>query len=240
MSLYTPIAKYSLRKEDINNYVIRHKQCRQLGDNYYIVSINPYVNELLKTSLPIITIGDTLDDGIYIYIVLGLGKEPPVLYMIKTLTMYEFGTKHQQLVHRIACTKNKCKKYNIYYAGELIKLENNISFNFYSGTFKMENINQHDIEFITELISSFEPGLNINFINEPIITDDNLILTDNDLQMFNSFGAIVYKFDNLDECMSYVDYFNVSASYPPPTKKLPRLKCKMYGGKKTKKQKLLV
>lgn len=243
---YTPKVKYSLSQKSINNYIIRHKQCQQINDKYYIISINPYVNDLLKSYLPISTEVNSLGDGIYIYIVLGFDDDEPSLYIIKTLTMYEFGTKHQQLVHRIACENNVCKKYKLFYAGELMKHGDNVLFNFYSGTFDMKNkilkkTKHYDVQFMEELIHRNASHVTVEFTDDPIITEDKFILTYEDLQLFKSFGASIFEFDSLEECKNYKDYFNVNPSYNPNERS--KLMQKMltvsnaYGGKKTKKHK---
>ena len=107
---YTPEPKYSMTHSNINN------QCGKINDKYYLIEINPYTNELLTSSLPIFTNINELENGIYIYVVLGFDVlDVPQIYLLKTLNLYELGTKHQQLIHRISYINNKCKKFKLYY-----------------------------------------------------------------------------------------------------------------------------
>jgi len=194
---YTPTPVYKLTRNNINAYILTHHQCQQLNDKYYIVGINPYTNQQLHLTLPIITNLHGLDDGFYIYVLLSLDNGEPSMYFIKTYTSYEIGTKHQQLIYRIACNNQTCKKYNLYYAGELQKRGNEIKFNFYSGTFKMATKLKktklpQDIEYMKQhILSLCDEGIYIQFMDEPIITSENILFTQKDLDDLKHLGANV-------------------------------------------------
>ena len=78
---YKPTSKYSLTKKSIDdNYYIQHTQCNEINGKYYIININPYTNELLQESLPLITDVNDLKNGIYTFIVLGFDDEETQIY----------------------------------------------------------------------------------------------------------------------------------------------------------------
>jgi len=118
-----------------------------------------------------------------------------------------------ELIHRIVCENNVCKKYNLYYAGELIKQDSHITFNFYSGTFKMEaKIKKRelpmDIQYVSKMLNENNTYI-VDFSDTPIITSESLIFTD-DLQLFKSFGASIYEFDNKEKCKKYLKLLGFS------------------------------
>ena len=118
---------FNLTKKGVNdNYTIYHRQCQEVNGKYYLIIINPYTNVHLL-SLPITTNINELDNGLYVYVMLSLNNEEPIMYYIKTNTISEFGTKHHQLIHRISCQNDTCKKYKLYYAGEIEKNNNQVS-----------------------------------------------------------------------------------------------------------------
>jgi hypothetical protein len=249
---YIPQSKYSLTKNSINKYSIFHNQCQLLNDKYYLVYLNPYENENLNSSLPIYNNVNELNDGIYIFVILGFNENPPSVFFLKTFTLYEIGTKHHQLIHRIVCENNVCKKYNLYYAGELIKQGSHITFNFYSGTFKMETKIKKkelpmDIQYVSQMLNENNTHI-VDFSDTPIITSESVIFTEDDLQLFKSLGASIYEFDNKEKCKKYLTYFGVSplkqTSFPPKLYEKIMTDSKKYGGKyrylqKTKKRKIL-
>lgn len=233
---YFPEPAYNLTTNSINSYRILHRQCRELNGKYYIIDINPYKNKQLHSLLPIITNLNELEDGVYVYVLLSLDNSPPEIYLIKTYTSFEIGTKHQQLTHRIACSNNVCKKYKLYYAGELNKTGNEIKFNFYSGTFKMEskikkNTLPKDIEFMKEYLSNnYSSNESIEFMDEPIITKENIVFTERDLHELKGLGATIYEFDDKETCKKYYPLMVVSANNN--TKKRINLteNTRLYGG----------
>lgn len=247
---YTPSPAYNLSMGRLNTYSLQHHQCQELNEKYYLVLIDPYNNENLHNSLPIVTNLNELENGLYIYVLLSLDDNPPTIYCIKTYNLYELGTKHQQLIHRIACSNGECKKYVLYYAGELEKTQSSIIFNFYSGTFKMETKLKkrtipNDIDFMrTNIISLLEnPSLSVEYIDAPLITSNRteLQLTQTDLDFFKSLGAIIYVFDNKEKCKQYLLSAAVSPSktkYELPSKMQIKITndATLYGGKKSNKR----
>jgi hypothetical protein len=244
---YTPEPKYSMTHSNINNFRINHNQCGKINDKYYLIEINPYTNELLTSSLPIFTNINELDNGIYIYVVLGFDvlefddNDVPQIYLLKTLNLYELGTKHQQLIHRISCINNKCKKFKLYYAGELKKTDDTILFNFYSGTFKMETKIKkkhlpNDVEYMSQLLNSELP---VEFIQTPLITSDAFTLTEYDLDLYKSMGATIHEFEDKELCRNYSKYFYTNPKQKIPEKIQQKLATEsiLYGGKTKRRHK---
>lgn len=195
--------------------IIRYNQCQQFGDKFYMVELNPYGNELLERLTPIVVDPDTIETGVYTFVVLSLGhEEVPKLYMMKTLNFYEIGTKHQQLINRIACIKKECVEYVIYYAGELFKTpKNNILFNFSSGTYMKDKLHEEEtpegIEYITNTLHELTGSkYDIEFTKFPLITNQILPLTLEDIKLYLECGAIIREFSSKIECVSYKEFYN--------------------------------
>lgn len=194
---------------------IRYNQCQQLGDHFYMIELNPYGNKLLERLTPIIVVQDTIENGIYTFVVLSLGhKNAPKLYIMKTLNFYEIGTKHQQLINRIACIKKECVEYVIYYAGELLKTpDDTILFNFSSGTYMKDKLHEEEtpegIEYITNTLNELTSSkYNIEFTDGPLITSQILPLTSEDIQLYLECGATIREFSSKTECVKYKEFYN--------------------------------
>lgn len=256
---FIPISKYkSLTLKTLNkkNKYIINNQCLQIGDKYYLVQIDPYYNMLLHDINPILENPVDFDDGIYMYVILSLDGSLPILYAIKVLSLYEFGTKHQQLIQRIACNESSCKKIQLYYAGEIMKNNDNLTFNFFSGTYKMKKkINKKElptaIMFTTNLINNVTNNkYNTQFIDKPLLTNDILPLTHNDLNKLKEIGATIIEFNNKNDCTDFF-YWSKRAdiksiisnrehdlySKIKDTEQKYLQSSVYYGGKKTKKNK---
>lgn len=244
-TMYTPDPAYKLSHSSINNYQINHNQCHSLNEKYYLIMIDPYTNEALKETLPIITNMTELDNGLYIYVMLSFDNEPPVMYCMRTYTLFEIGTKHHQLIHRIACLNESCKRYLLYYAGELEKTDDLITFNFYSGTFNMQTKitkkkMSKDIEFVKTYMSSFlNDALEVEFVDSPLITRDKLLFTYEDLDTLKRIGAIIYEFDDREICKQHARRVAVSPLFSTNQQKPdPNIlrHSVLYGGKTKKRR----
>jgi hypothetical protein len=251
---YIPTNTYRFNTRHIKSMIIKHPQCHMLNDKYYLVDFDSYCynirhpNKTCKNFPIIINLNELDEGGIYVYVLLSFNDNEPIMYLIKTYTVYEFGTKHQQLIYRITCDNRGCKNYNLYYAGELQKKDNKIIFNFYSGTFMKDKLNPetltNDIEFMRNHISLllFNPDIDIIFTDEPIITNENIIFTYDDLDQLKTLGAIVYEFDNKEDCKNHIKRTKVIAETPriaKPNKQILKTNTsRLYGGKmkKTKKR----
>lgn len=208
-----PISPIELTREKIASQWVTHKQCAYIGDDYFSIKFNSGIN--LSTFTPILTQDNVLDDGIYTWVILSLNNEPPRMYLKKTLTSYEFGTKHQEILYSISCANDICNDYNLYYAGELLKNGNNIYFNLESGTYMKEKLNPKKQTLGTIKASKINARDMINerinktgeFIIEEVdksfITHEGIPLTSNDLKIYSDLGAKIYKFNNAEDCAAF-------------------------------------
>ena len=208
-----PISPIELTREKIASQWVTHKQCAYIGDDYFSIKFNSGIN--LSAFTPILTQDNVLDDGIYTWVILSLNNEPPRMYLKKTLTSYEFGTKHQEILYSISCANDICNDYNLYYAGELLKEGNNIYFNLESGTYMKEKLNPkkktlgtikaskiNARDMINERINKIG-GLTIEEVDKSFITHEGIPLTLNDLKIYSDLGAKIYKFNNAENCATF-------------------------------------
>jgi len=212
---FIPIPKYTLSKNRIekkSKHII-NQQCLAVNDRYYTVEIDPVHNTHLNQIIPVLTNPHTLNDGLYTYVILSFEDEAqPSIYAVKTLNEYEFGTKHHQLVHRvIACKDDKaCKKFRLYYAGEMMKTDDTLFYNFYSGTFKMaKKIRKREYYttatmFMNNLLRhTTNNKYKIEFVDEALFTKENLKVSLHDLELYREAGAKVYGFPTKNDCENY-------------------------------------
>ena len=208
-----PISPIGLTREEIASQRFTHKQCAYIGDKYYSIKFNSGIN--LYEISPILTQDNVLDDGIYTWVILSLNKESPRMYFKKTLTSYEFGTKHQQILHSISCANGICNDYNLYYAGELLKKGNNIYFNLESGTYMKERLNPKKKTLGTIKASKINARdmindrinktgeLTIEEVDKSFITHEGIPLTQNDLKIYSDLGAKIYEFNSAEKCAEF-------------------------------------
>ena len=213
-----PISPTELTKAKIASQWVTHKQCAYIGKDYYAIFFDSDVN--LSSTMPILDQDDKLEDGIYTWVILSLNdnddkNDEPRMYLKKTLTSYEFGTKHQEILYHITCKHMQCENYKLYYAGELLKEGNTIKFNLESGTYMKESLNPKKRTMGTIKMSKITAGeminerlnktgkLTIKEGNDTFITHESIPLTENDLKIYNFFGAKIYKFDNPESCKTF-------------------------------------
>ena len=134
------------------------------------------------------------------------GNAQPQLYASKTVNMYEFGTKHQQIMYRKA-RHDTTAEYKIYATGEIMCVnENTLLFNFISGTYKMKKHisarrTKYEQAYITYLMRNIAPKyMNILFQKEVLITDDALPLTRQELSRLRRHNIPLFMFDTQNQC----------------------------------------
>jgi hypothetical protein len=134
------------------------------------------------------------------------GNAQPQLYAAKTVNMYEFGTKHQQIMYRKA-RQDTTAEYKIYATGEIMCVnENTLLFNFISGTYKMKrHISarraKYEQAYITYMMRNIAPKyMNILFQKEVLITDDVLPLTRQELSRLRRHNIPLFMFDTQTQC----------------------------------------
>jgi hypothetical protein len=128
--------------------------------------------------------------------------------------MFEFGTKHHQIMYRLATrsgddanNSQKDKKYIIYAAGEIMcENENTIIFNFLSGTYRMKKCisnrrRKYEEAYITHMMKSIAPSYtNINFQEEVLVTENTVPLTKEYLSILRRYNIPVFLHDTREKC----------------------------------------
>lgn len=136
------------------------------------------------------------------------GNARPQLYAAKTVNMYEFGTKHQQIMYRKARRDAAAPaEYRIYATGEIMCVnENTLLFNFISGTYKMKRRisarrAKYEQAYITYMMRNIAPKYtNILFQKEVLITGDVLPLTKQELSRLRRHNIPLFMFDTQNQC----------------------------------------
>jgi len=202
---------------------------------YYYIHINSYdaslnVKNLIDKVSPFLKNPSTFESGAYYtYMIVALSpscnemsnpkpKPKPELYVTKTANMFEFGTKHHQIMHRLAkhnkeeggvnnVNNNKNQEYIIYAAGEIMcENENTLHFNFISGTYHMKKCisdrrRKYEEAYITHMLKSIAPiYTNIIFQTKTLITEDTVPLTKQYLSILRQYNIPVFLYDTREQC----------------------------------------
>jgi hypothetical protein len=206
---------------------------------YYYIHINSYdaslnVRKLIDQVSPLLKNPSTFESGAYYtYMIVALSppshqmpkpKLQPELYVTKTANMFEFGTKHHQIMYRLAKhneeedgvknvnnnknnNKNKNQEYIIYAAGEIMcENENTLHFNFISGTYHMKKCisdrrRKYEEAYIMHMMKSIAPiYTNIIFQTNALITEDTVLLTKQYLSILRRHNIPVFLYDTREQC----------------------------------------
>ena len=196
---------------------------------YFYIHINSYdasprIKNIIDKVSPLLINPSTFESGSYYTYMIASPcnsshqiptlKPKPQLYVTKTMNMFEFGTKHHQIMYRLAklkneeheMNKNANQKYIIYAAGEIMcENENTLIFNFISGTYKMKRISSRRIKYeeayITHMMKSIAPSYtNIIFQKEVLITENTVPLTKEYLSILRRHNIPVFLHDTREQC----------------------------------------
>lgn len=195
---------------------------------YYYIHINSYdasshIRNLIDIVSPLFINPSRFEVGsCYTYMIASprwswsLNETPkPQLYVAKTANMFEFGTKHHQIMYRLAkyndeenkSNKNKNQEYIIYAAGEIMcENENTLIFNFISGTYNMKRVissrrRKYEEAYIVHMMKSIAPDYtNIFFQKEALITEDTVPLTKKYLSILRQYNIPVFLYDSREQC----------------------------------------
>ena len=141
----------------------------------------------------------------------------PQLYAAKTINMYEFGTKHQQIMYRKAIQDEtlfaelektyKNVQYRIYATGEIMCVnETTLIFNFISGTYKMKKYMtktrvKYEEAYFTYMMQNMSPKYtNILYQHTTLIVAETLPLTRQELSRLRRHNVPVFLFDTPRQC----------------------------------------
>ena len=233
-----PIENFPLEKKRLsyNNIVNSHQRVQNSqgfisskwrdadadADKYYYIHINSYdasshIRNLIDKVSPLLINPSSFEVGsCYTYMIASPSETPkPQLYITKTANMFEFGTKHHQIMYRLAKhneeedkmskSKNKNQYYIIYTAGEIMcENENTLIFNFISGTY-MKRLSsrrtKYEEAYITHMMKTIAPRFtNIIFKKEALVTEDAVPLTKKYLSMLRQYNIPVFLYDTREQC----------------------------------------
>jgi hypothetical protein len=210
---------------------------------YYYIHINSYdtsqaTTDVINEVSPLLINPAKFETGAYYtYIVADIvGKDPetnktvvlspaqthgrghvPQLYAAKTINMYEFGTKHQQIMYRKAIQDTvlfaelektyKNVQYRIYATGEIMCVnETTLVFNFISGTYKMkkhmtETRVKYEHAYFTYMMHNISPKYtNILYQPTTLIVEETLPLTRQELSRLRRRNVPMFLFDTPRQC----------------------------------------
>ena len=204
---------------------------------YYYIHINSYDTSATTTDIinevsPLLVNPVEFEQGAYYtYIVAEIvGKDretnktvvlsktgKPELYAAKTINMYEFGTKHQQIMYRKAIQDEalfmelsksyKNVEYRIYASGEIMCInENTLIFNFISGTYKMKKHMtatrvKYEQVYFTYMMHKIAPKYtNILFQQLALITEEVLPLTRRELSRLRNRNVPFFMLNTQMKC----------------------------------------
>ena len=204
---------------------------------YYYIHVDSYDTSPITTSIidevsPLLVNPTEFEPGTYYtYMIVSIiGKDPvtnkivvlsqtqaPELYATKTTNMYEFGTKHHQIMYRKAIQDEslfaelaktyKNVEYRIYAAGEIMCVtENKLIFNFISGTYKMKKHMtatrvRYEQAYFTYMMSNIAPKYTtILFQQLALITENVLPLTRRELSRLRRHNVPLFLFDTEHKC----------------------------------------
>lgn len=204
---------------------------------YYYIHVNSYDSSPITTNIidevsPLLVNPTEFEPGAYYtYMIVSIiGKDPetdktvvlsqtgqPELYATKTTNMYEFGTKHHQIMYRKAIQDEslfaelaktyKNVEYRIYAAGEIMCVtENKLIFNFISGTYKMKKHMtatrvRYEQAYFTYMMSNISPKYTtILFQQLALIMEDVLPLTRRELSRLRRHNVPLFLFDTQNKC----------------------------------------
>jgi hypothetical protein len=143
----------------------------------------------------------------------------PQIYATRAMNMYEFGTKHHQIMYRMAKKDSALfaelsKTYNnvsyrIYAAGEIMCVNNNaLIFNFISGTYKMKRCisakrAKYEAAYIRYMMRNIAPDYtDIVFQPNALIKEDVMTLTKQELSRLRQHNIPLFMFDTQRQCNS--------------------------------------
>ncbi len=240
-----PLEKIRLSSNMITNlynriYNTQGFSCASLWDadhdsgKYYYIHIDSY-DSSAKTMNLLSEVSPLLENPLYfesgcfynyvITSIIGIDKKTnnkvmiskPKLCATKVINMYEFGTKHQQIMFRMLFRDrelfNELSKtykkieYSLYVSGEIMcKNDKTIFYNFYTGTYKMKKHislrrSIYEKVYITYLITTIAPDYtNIDFQNNPLITPNVVPLNRKELARLKRHDIPMFLFNTQNEC----------------------------------------
>jgi hypothetical protein len=207
---------------------------------YYYIHIDAYATlpdtiRVIEEVSPILANPTKFDPGAYYTYVMAsiVGTDPetnkivvlsqsqsgvvPQLYATRAINMYEFGTKHHQIMYRKAnqdqalfadlSKSYKNIKYRLYAAGEIRCVnETTLIFNFLSGTYKMKRHitarrAKYEQAYIVYMMRIIAPEYtDIVFQQDALIMDATVPLTTQELSRLRRRDVPLFMLDTQNQC----------------------------------------
>jgi hypothetical protein len=189
-----------------------HLPTKTKNNKYVYITNYKYLNDPIKRQ-EILYKFDRLDEqqliysenNCYTWIIYSEKNNPNLKFRAtQIISPYEVGTRHQSIIYDDRLNVDK-----IYFAGELKKDNKNIIYNLSSGSYSLP-IKNNNVEYL-EYVNNAKKIFNTLFVS-PIYTD-NLYLNDNEeikiisdnlLEIYESLGLEVYKFDSITEFNNFI------------------------------------
>jgi hypothetical protein len=180
-----------------------------VGDNF-----DEGVNENVKSAKAGLQQGaktyDKLSDGIYTFMTCYNTKDEIMIFLMKANTIFEFGTKHIQMLHRARKILgiSALDSLKIWYTGEILKTADGIKYNFMSGTFSMQKYTgtEESLKVAKRLVETILARLghtDVEYTDEVLLTSKTLPLNYSDLVFFKKNRVGVYEFDRSSDCHKF-------------------------------------
>lgn len=199
---------------------------------YYYIHMNSYddtshIKKLMDNVSPLLINPSRFEAGsYYTYMVaspcprpsshqMPILKPKPQLFATKVVNMFEFGTKHHQIMYRLSTQNSEENKMNndekkqdyvIYAAGEIMcENENTLIFNFISGTYMKGRIStrrrKYEEAYIMYMMKSIAPlYTNVIFQEEVLLTENTIPLTKEYLSILRRHNIPVFLHDTREKC----------------------------------------
>jgi len=155
---------------------------------------------------------DELGDGIYTFMTCHDKKGDIMIFLMKAKTIFEFGTKHIQMLHRARKILgiSAPDPLNIWYTGEILKTASGIEYNFMSGTFSMQRYTGTqdklaEAKALVETILTRLGHTTVEYTPSVLLTSDTLPLDSSDLKFFKANHIGVYEFEDENNCDQFND-----------------------------------
>jgi hypothetical protein len=142
------------------------------------------------------------EDGVYAWIIGSNSIDPTntlTMYCIQVYTINEIGTKHINMMNELCAGHDDFTIDKMYYAGEFIKKNNEIKYNFLSGSFMVDLIDaknppQYALTDVNAIFSEIFNGYTV----VPDITLNTFITTNSDYVKITSDKLIAIMNTNVD------------------------------------------
>ena len=162
---------------------------------------------------------DVLSEGIYTFMTCHNESDEIMIFLMKAETIFEFGTKHIQMLHRARkfIGISGPKPLNIWYTGEILKTAHGIEYNFMSGTFSMQRYTKTPEQLVAarnlvETILGRLGHTDVKYTPRVLLTSKTLPLNVSDLKFFKDNHVGVYEFEDENKC----DQFNMEVQRMRP------------------------